>query len=62
MRYQSAFEMMTDLEMYIYSDRYGPTNEKLAVYIRDLYRKDNSSRSPIPQPPPSISSTLENQR
>ena len=29
--------MMTDLELYLYSDRYGPTNEKLAVYLRDLY-------------------------
>jgi len=60
-RYQTAFEMMTDLEMYLYSDRYGPTNEKLAFYIRDLYQQDNSSRSPLPQAPPQIS-TLENQR
>jgi serine/threonine-protein kinase len=61
-RYQTAFEMMTDLEMYLYSDRYGPTNEKLAVYIRDLYKQDNSSRSPIPPLPPPRISTLENQR
>ncbi|HEY4299820.1 MAG TPA: serine/threonine-protein kinase [Candidatus Didemnitutus sp.] len=62
-RYQTAFEMMTDLEMYLYSDRYGPTNEKLAVYIRDLYNQDNSSRSPLPPDtlPPRIS-TLENKR
>ena len=63
-RYQTAFEMMTDLELYLYSDRYGPTNEKLAVYIRDLYLQDNSSRSPLPFIPlplqPSIS-TRENQ-
>jgi eukaryotic-like serine/threonine-protein kinase len=63
-RYQTAFEMMTDLELYLYSDRYGPTNEKLAVYIRDLYLQDNTSRSPLPYmpvpPQPSIS-TLENQ-
>ena len=52
-RYQSAFDMLTDLEMYLYSDRYGPTNEKLAVYIKDLFGiKDPvvpslSSRPPI---------------
>ena len=36
-RYQSAHEMLTDLEMYLYSDRYGPTNEKLAIYIKNLF-------------------------
>ncbi len=36
-RYQSASEMLTDLELYLYSDRYGPTNEKLGVYLKDLY-------------------------
>ncbi len=52
-RYSSAYEMMTDLEMYLYSDRYGPTNEKLSVYIKELYGiKDPvvpqlSSRPPI---------------
>ncbi|MCC5021358.1 MAG: serine/threonine protein kinase [Candidatus Synoicihabitans palmerolidicus] len=35
-RYQSAFEMLNDLEVYLYSDHYGPTNEKLGVYLRDL--------------------------
>ncbi|HEX2101645.1 MAG TPA: protein kinase, partial [Candidatus Synoicihabitans sp.] len=35
-RYQTAFEMLTDLELYLYSDRYGPTNEKLGVYLKDL--------------------------
>lgn len=35
-RYQTAYEMLTDLEVYLYSDRYGPTNEKLGVYLRDL--------------------------
>ncbi|MEY2878183.1 MAG: hypothetical protein RLZZ15_563, partial [Verrucomicrobiota bacterium] len=29
--------MMTALEMYLYSDGYGPTNEKLGVYIKDLF-------------------------
>ncbi len=36
-RYQSAYEMLTDLEMYLYSDRYGPTIEKLGVYIKELF-------------------------
>jgi serine/threonine-protein kinase len=36
-RYQTAFEMLTDLEMYLYSDRYGPTNEKLAVYLAQIF-------------------------
>ena len=36
-RYQSAFELLTDFELYLYSDRYGPTNEKLGVYLRELF-------------------------
>lgn len=47
-RYQSAFEMMTDLELYLYSDRYGPTIEKLGTYIKDLYSIDDPGfRPPI---------------
>ncbi len=51
-RYQSAAEMMTDLELYLYSDRYGPTNEKLAVYLRELYSPTASSRAPQLSTPP----------
>ena len=36
-RYQSANEILTDLEVYLYSDRYGPTNEKLGAYMRELF-------------------------
>ena len=36
-RYQSASALLTDLEMYLYSDHYGPTNEKLGVYVRELF-------------------------
>lgn len=36
-RYQAALDMLTDLELYLYSDRYGPTNEKLGVYIREIF-------------------------
>ena len=52
-RYQSAYDMLTDLELYLYSDRYGPTNEKLGVYLKELFgNKDPvipslSSRPPI---------------
>lgn len=44
-RYQTASEMLTALEVYLYSDGYGPTNEKLAVYLKDLYGDDGSSAS-----------------
>lgn len=62
-RYQTAYEMMTDLELYLYSDRYGPTNEKLAVYLRELYQAEKSGTSSLPPAPiqPPIS-TLESQR
>lgn len=56
-RYQTAYEMMTDLELYLYSDRYGPTNEKLAIYLRDLYALQDP-----PPPTPAPVSTLESQR
>ncbi|HVU34759.1 MAG TPA: serine/threonine-protein kinase [Opitutaceae bacterium] len=36
-RYQTAFDLLTDLELYLYSDRYGPTNEKLGVYLKELF-------------------------
>ena len=50
-RYQSAFEMLTDLEMYLYSDRYGPTNEKLGVYLKDLFGvRENIPITPSSQP------------
>jgi len=35
-RYQTAYDMLNDLELYLYSDRYGPTNEKLGVYLKQL--------------------------
>jgi len=36
-RYQSAQAMLTALEMFLYGDGYGPTNEKLAAYMADLF-------------------------
>jgi len=48
-RYQSAAQMLTDLELYLYSDRYGPTNEKLGVYLRDIMdHRPPGSRPPMP--------------
>ncbi len=48
--------MLTDLEMYLYSDGYGPTNEKLGVYLKDIFGVTElggtsvSSRPPYPTP------------
>ncbi|MGC6455024.1 MAG: serine/threonine protein kinase [Coraliomargaritaceae bacterium] len=39
-RFQSAFQMLTALEKFIYGDGYGPTNEKLANYIQDLFGEE----------------------
>ena len=62
-RYQSAFEMLTDLELYLYSDRYGPTNEKLAVYLAEVFP---TAKLGLNQPPPAPYlprvSSLESQR
>jgi serine/threonine-protein kinase len=44
-RYQTAAEMLTALEVYLYSGGYGPTNEKLADYIRDLYGPHGATTS-----------------
>lgn len=54
-RYQSAFAMLTDLEMYLYSDGYGPTNEKLGLYMRTLFNVRDPqpivALSALPRPP-----------
>lgn len=51
-RYQSAGEFLTDLEVYLYSDGYGPTNEKLGIYLKELmgYAPPGST-PPIPVSP-----------
>jgi serine/threonine-protein kinase len=36
-RYATADELMVDLEYYIYGAGYGPTNETLGKYIRELF-------------------------
>ena len=64
-RYQSAYDLLTDLELYLYSDRYGPTNEKLGVYLRELmnFHPPGSSHTPFPsttssQTPAWVANTL----
>lgn len=53
-RFQSAYEVLTELEMYLYSDGYGPTNEKLGVYLRELMSyAPPGSQSPLPTNPSS---------
>ena len=53
-RFQTAYEVLTDLEMYLYSDGYGPTNEKLGVYLRELMSyAPPGSQSPLPGNPDS---------
>jgi serine/threonine-protein kinase len=47
-RYFSAAEMLTALEVYLYSDGYGPTNEKMSDYICELFGPDRASRSSAP--------------
>jgi serine/threonine-protein kinase len=44
-RYQSAQAMLTALETFLYGDGYGPTNEKLAAYMSDLFGEDGKTAS-----------------
>jgi eukaryotic-like serine/threonine-protein kinase len=39
-RYESADKLMTDLEFYIYGSGYGPTNETLGKFIRELFGQE----------------------
>jgi serine/threonine-protein kinase len=43
-RYQSAMEFCVALEKYMYSDKYGPTNEKLALYFQKLFPEVDKHR------------------
>jgi serine/threonine-protein kinase len=45
-RYSSADELMYDLEYYIYHGGYGPTNETLGKFIRELF----GQTVPVPVP------------
>ena len=46
-RYATADELLYDLEFYIYNYGYGPTNETLGKYVRDLFDLDLSG---VPRP------------
>ncbi len=50
-RYQSASELLTDMELYLYSDHYGPTNEKLGVYLRELFNQPEPARIQLTSAP-----------
>ena len=39
-RYATADELMYDLEYYIYHEGYGPTNETLGKFIRELFGQE----------------------
>lgn len=45
-RYPNADEFLYDLEHYIYNKGYGPTNETLGRYIRELFGQRNSQSVP----------------
>jgi len=45
-RYATADELMYDLEYYIYHDGYGPTNETLGKFIRDLFGQETTRIKP----------------
>jgi len=46
-RYQTGDEVLHDLEVYIYGSGYGPTNETMGKFIRDLFGQN------VPQQPTS---------
>jgi serine/threonine-protein kinase len=52
-RYPESGELLYDLEHYIYHKGYGPTNETLGRYIRDLF-----GQTPLPQKPKSGETAL----
>jgi serine/threonine-protein kinase len=46
-RYASADELLTDLEYYIYHRGYGPTNETLGKFIRELFGQESPKAAPV---------------
>ncbi len=53
-RYQHAEALMTDLEHVLYSRGYGPTHEKLAAYLRELYRGGQAYEDDLAELPVSV--------
>jgi serine/threonine-protein kinase len=56
-RYNSADELLYELEHYIYHTGYGPTNETLGKFIRELFGQ--AATAPAPAEPKSASKPLE---
>ncbi|HTJ78122.1 MAG TPA: serine/threonine-protein kinase [Rariglobus sp.] len=48
-RYACAYDMLNDLEVYLYSDGYGPTNEKLGVYLKEIMGYEDVAGTPTPE-------------
>ena len=46
-RYATADELMYDLEYYIYHEGYGPTNETLGKFMRELFGQSVPAASAI---------------
>ena len=53
-RYATADQLLTELEFYIYGAGYGPTNETLGKYIRELFGQE----APKPLPPDAHGKTI----
>lgn len=47
-RFQTAEEMLEAIEIYLYHDRYGPTNEKLGKYMETLFPDVNRDVVEVP--------------
>ena len=45
-RYETADKLLTDLEYYIYHEGYGPTNETLGKFIRELFGQEPAKSAP----------------
>ena len=46
-RYATADQLMTELELYIYGAGYGPTNETLGKFIRELFGQEPAKVVPV---------------
>jgi eukaryotic-like serine/threonine-protein kinase len=46
-RYATADQLLTELEYYIYGNGYGPTNETLGKYIRELFGQEPVKSVPV---------------
>lgn len=58
-RYQDAESLMTDLEKLLYRDGYGPTNEKLGLYMKHLYHDGPAYKEDLRDLPASVGLSSE---